>query len=379
MLSLIAKEPLWIGTGLIDDDLAFKIDGIQAVWTANGGYWSLSFQLRGNQDIVEDWLENGLGRDITLYSPALLPIWEGAVNQASGNIGSLALGRGPLLDAPNKIKAIYSTVDTNVTPPAVGVREPTAWASNTAAQAKYSIIERVLSLAGATATSAAQIRDTRLADLALPKSTETDNLGSPTETSVTVECAGYIHWLKAYVYNSTTTGQQNASTKLQAVLAADPNSIFSTDYANITTNTTQVGAWENDDRQAWSIAQAISALGDASDNRYVLGVYRGRKVHYNAVPTTPKFQRTLADPGQWLELFGSGGSLDPWAVEPGQWTFYTDLFTGRTQPTTLRLDPRYLFIEQGTFNAPWALTMQGGEVNRGDQLLASLGLGGSAA
>ena len=379
MLTLIAKEPLWIGTGLIDDDLAFKVDGIQAVWTAIGGYWSLNFSLRGNQDLVEDWLENGLGRDITLYSPALIPIWEGAVNQVSGNIGAMSLGRGPLLDAPNRVRTIYSTVDTSVTPPAVGVREPTAWADNTDAQAKNGIIERVISVGGATATSAAQIRDTRLADLKEPKSSETDNLGSSTETHVNIECLGYYHWFKAFVFNSTTTGLQSVDAKLQAVINADPNGIISTDSGNIAANATEVGAWENNDPQAASIIKGLVALGDAANNRYVLGVYRDRKVHYSAAPTTPKFQRTLADPGQWLELFGSGGQLDPWDVEPGEWTFYTDLFTGQSQPTVLRTDPRYLFIEQGTFDAPWSLVMQGGEVNRGDQLLAKLGLGGTTA
>lgn len=380
MLALIARDPLWTGSDLvIDDDLAFKVDAIQAVWTAIGGYWSLNFSLRANQATIEDWLESGLGRDITLYSPTLLPIWEGAVNQVSGNIGAMSQGRGPLLDAPNRVKTIYSTVDTSVIPPAVGVREDVAFANDTDAQVRNGIIERVISVGGATATTAAQIRDTRLADLAEPKSSETDNLGSATETHVNIECLGYVHWFKTFVFNSTTTGDQDASAKLQAVITADPNSLLSTDFANIATNTTPVGAWENSDRQAWSIIKGLVALGDVSNNRYVLGVYRDRKIHYNAVPETPKFQRTLADPGQWLELFGSGGQLDPWDVEPGEWTFYTDLFTGRSQPAVLRTDPRYLFIEQGTFDAPWSLVMQGGEVNRGDQLLAKLGLGGTTA
>lgn len=381
MLSLIAKEPLWIGTGLIDDNLATKVDAIQILWTALGGYWALRFNLKGNQGQIEDWLENGLGRDITLYSDALLPIWEGEVSQVSGNIGALSQTRGPLLDTvANRIRTVYSFVDTSITPPGMGGRDDTAWASDTDSQGKYGIISRIASVSGANATTAEQIRDTRLADFAEPKTTETDNLQSTTATSVTVECRGYVHRLKTLVYNQTViTGLINASAKLQAVLAAEPNSIFSTDYSLLTANTTQVGAWENDNRVAWSIVKGITALGDAAFNRYLFGIYANRRAEYAAVPTTPKYQRALADPGQWLQLFGSGGNLKPWEVEPGEWTFYTDLFTGRAQETTLRLDPRYLLIEQGTFDTPWSLTLQGGDANRTDQLLAQLGLGGSGA
>lgn len=380
-LTLVARQPLWIGTAVLDDNLATKVDSIQVAWTALGGYWGLRFVLKGNQGQIEDWLENGLGRDITLYSDSLLLIWEGEVSQVSGNIGALSQTRGPLLDTVvNKIAVIYSTVDTSVTPPIMGVRVTTAWATDAASQAKYGIIERVVSVGGANATTAAQIRDTRLTDFSEPKTTETDNLQSSTETSVTVDCLGYVHRLNAYIYNqTTTTGLINASAKLTAILGAEPNSIFSTDYSLVTANTTQVGAWENDNRVAWGIVKGITSLGDAAFSRYLFGIYAGRRATYGPVPTTPKYQRSLADPGQWLSLFGSGGHLRPWDVEPGQWTFYTDIFTGRTMETTLRLDPRYLLIEQGTFDTPWSLTLAGGETNRTDQLLAQLGLGGSGA
>jgi hypothetical protein len=379
-LCLVARQPLWIGTAIVDDNLAFKVDAISVVWTALGGYWALRFNLKGSQMLVEDWLENGLGRHIALYSHTLEPIWEGEVSSVSGNIGGMSQGRGPLLDAANRIKVIYSTVDTTVTPPAVGVREPTAWADDTDSQALYGIVERAVSIGGANATTAAQIRDTRLADFAIPRTSETDNLTSGTETSVTVECLGYVHRLTGFVYNQTvTTGLINASAKLTAILTAEPNSIFSADYGNVATNTTQVGAWENDDRDAWGLVKGIAALGDASLNRYLFGIYADRKAYYNALPTTPKFQRALSDPGQWLELFGSGGRLKPWEIEPGQWVFYTDLFAGRSLETTLRVDPRYLLIEQGEFSTPWASVLKGGDANRTDQLLAQLGLGGSGA
>lgn len=376
-LTLVVRRPLWTDNVLIDDSL--QPSGLRAIWTAQGGFWSLAFNLRGSQSEVEDWIDDGLGRQIQLYSPDLLLIWDGYASKISGNIGSLSIARGPLVESvTNKAQVAFSTVDYSVSPPAVGVRENTAWVEDADSQAKYGIVERVVSLAGSTLAGAEQVRDTIIDEMREPTSEETDNLGSTGETSVTVECLGWIHWLNAYTYFSQTTGSTTASVKLQAVLAADPNGIFSSDFSDIATNTTPVGAWDDDYRQAWSVIKGIVGMGDATFSRYLFGVYAGRKAKYNALPTAPKYQRALADPGQWLELFGAGGHVNPWDVEPGEWVFYTDFLIGRSQPTTLRLDPRYLLIEQAQFTAPWSLTMQGGKSARLDQLLARMGLAGSS-
>ncbi len=375
-LTLVVKEPLPVGNALISDSL--RVDGLRVIWTANGGFWSLAFNLRGRQSEVEDWIDAGLGRQIELYSPDLILIWGGYASKISGNIGGLSIARGPLIESvANKIQVAFSTVDYLISPPAVGVRDNTDWAEDTASQAKYGEIQRVVSLSGSTQTGAEQVRDTILGEMAEPVSDETDNIGSSAETSVTVECLGWVHWLNAYTYFSTVGGLTTASAKLQLVLGADPNGIFNADYGNIATNTTPTGSWDNKYRQAWSVIKGINSLGDTSFNRYLFGVYADRKAKYNALPTTPKYQRALADPGQWLELFGSGGHINPWDVEPGEWTFYTDLLIGKSQPATLRLDPRYLLIEQAQFSAPWSLSLQGGKSARLDQLLAQMGLGGS--
>jgi hypothetical protein len=379
-LSLVVKEPLVIGAGLIDDSLGVKVDRLQVVETAMGGFWSLTFELKDSQTKIEDWVDDGLGRHVELYNPALQCIWEGFASKISANIGSLTLTRGPLLETvANKVKVVYSTVDYSIVPPAVGARDDTAWYEDSDSQVKYGEIQRVVSVGGVQPAEADQIAQTALEELKEPATDEKDNLASSVEPSVTVECLGYVHWLNAYTYSSTTTGTENASTKLQNIITADPNSLLSTDFTDIATNTTAVGAWEQDSRIAWSIVKGITALGDSSFNRYLFGIGTGRKATYSAIPTTAKYQRSLLDPQQSLELYGSGQRVLPWDSEPGEYVFYTDLLIGRSQSSTLRLDPRYLFIEQSSFTIPWALTLDGSKVGRLDQLLAQLGLKGTGA
>jgi hypothetical protein len=378
LLPAVVYDPLVVGTNVWRDDLGFEMDNLSVHHTAYGGYWTLGFGLNGRRSHIEDWLDSGLARHVELYSPSLDIIWEGFVNKVSGNIGSLSVQVGPLLDMANRIKVAYSTVDTSVTPPAVGIRETTTWGNDTVSQARYGIISKVISVSGSTAANAAQLRTVRLSDLARPARTETDNLESSVHPSATVECLGYAHWLNTYVCDLTTTGTQNASVKLQAVLAAEPNGIFSTDYSSLTANTTPVGAYDRDLRPAATIMKAIVALGDTAFNRWTFAFGPGRKPFYAAIPLAVKYERTLGDPRQALTL-PAGIEVMPWDARAGQWAFYTDLLIGKNEPASFRDDMRYLFIEEATFTVPWGLTLTGSRLQKGEQLLARLGLGGTIA
>jgi hypothetical protein len=187
---------------------------------------------------------------------------------------------------------------------------------------------------------------------------------------------GHIHWLKAYTYYLATTGTSNASVKLQAVLAADPNGIFGVDYSHLTANTTALDTQEIERRTAWNIAKGIVAVGDAAYSRWVFGLYKDRTAWYGALPTDKKYARRLSAPRQALEMFHSGARVQPWAVDPAQWVFYTDLLVGSLPYATQAEDPRYLMIEQSSYQIPGSLTLDGAKVNRLDQMLERMGLGG---
>jgi hypothetical protein len=190
---------------------------------------------------------------------------------------------------------------------------------------------------------------------------------------------GYAHWLKTYTYHEDTIGSQNADVKLEAVLGADPNAIFSTDYSHIVANAVAMQEQEINRRTAWNVTQAITAVGDTANNRMAFGIYKDRTAWYQQIPTSPMYERRLSAPTQSLQRYRSGSTVMPSSALSGEWVFYTDLLIGRLPGDSFRQDPRYLFIEEKSYRTPGALTLQGAKVARLDQMLAQLGLKGSSA
>jgi hypothetical protein len=357
------------------------IGAVEQAWNrkivnaAFGGFYSFNFHLRGEKAVAE-WLDDGIGRHIEVYDPALQMIWEGFANKANANIGTLTISRGPILNMGNKVKTMFSTIDWDLGEPAYGMRDFTDWAEDTESQAKYGIIERVISTAGATEDRAEQIRDLSLQEIKDPITDEDENLELSSIPSVTVECLGYIHWMENYTIDISTTGEQYASAKLETVLGQEPNGIFSTDYRFITENQTPVGAYDRSFRTALSIAKGITALGDDSQNRWLLKCKAGRVFEFGAIPTTIKYQRSIWEDNQNVQLF-AGGNVKPWDVQAGNWVFYKDLLIGQTELTTdYRRDIRYSFIEEATYREPWSVALRGSRASRLTQLIHQFGIGG---
>jgi len=365
---------------LIEDRIGDWLSALSFEIAANGGYRSASISFQDQQVDVEDWIANGLGRHVEIHNPALVKIWEGFVNSYSASVGPLAVTGGPLLDIGNRVSVVYSPIlDATADPPIVGVRQPTVIAEDSDSQDRYGIIEKVLSGGTCFDTDAERYRDTFLVENALPVTGERLAVGRGQAPTVTLECLGYAEWLRAYVYNDANTGTRALSDKITDVLGGDPNGLFSTDYSQIDTNAYLTTRQENDDAMAWDILQAVVALGDASDNRWLFGMYNDRRAEYYQAPTTVRYQHRLADPAQRIETYGSGALVRPWDVRAGEWVFLPDYLVGRTQATALRDDPRNVFVERVRYTAPYGVEIIGQKVGNLGQLAAKLGLGGAAA
>ena len=370
---------------LINDDVAQITSTYTHVLEANDGYKSLALTLAINKDDFDDWIDKGLGRHIEVFSPELERIFAGFVNSVSAGFGSLMIKRGPLLDIVNRAGVIYVPIfDADEDPPIVGDTTITTLANNTDSQNLYGIIEKVINggqlLDDGTTDDAEQIRDTFLAENALPETADpTLSLGGGDTVSITLEILGYIEFLKLYIYNSVTTGVTTYTAKIEAVLAADPNGIFSTDYTGIDTNASLANAYEDQERTAYNIITELLPQGDAAFNRWLFGVGSEQKVFYNAIPTTPFYEHSLTNPMDQISLYGGGTIVEPWNMRAGRWLFVTDYLIGRTFPTELRKDPRNVFIESITYTAPRGITLTGNKVNKLDQLIARKGTGGLTA
>lgn len=362
---------------LVDDNLGSRLNSLSFTIKAMGGYWSASFTINDRLVKLEDWLDR-LGYHIEIYSPSLIKVWEGFIVNAFANVGGASVERGPFTEIGNKVATVYSTVDSTTTPPTVGMRAKTTYATDATSQGRYGIVEKHVSVGGASATTAAQIRDVWLEENKKPTTGKTFNSNSgATDTGITIECLGYVWWLNSYVYNQTAnTGTLAISTILQNVLAADPNGVFSTDYSGITANAYAVQRYVNDDNLAWNYIKSLVSKGDTNDNRYLFGIYNDRKAYYAAIPTEIKYLQRLADPKQRIELT-NGIEVKPWDVRPGKWSQFTDFLIGKLQGDSLRDDERNVFIEQTTFSIPWSLSYTGSKVSTLDQKLSRLGLGGT--
>lgn len=358
----------------LDENISTYQHEIRAI----GGFYSATITANYNQVQIEDWIEYGIGRHIVIHNDALEVIWEGFVNKVSAALGELAFEIGPLLDIGNRVKAVYSTVDYSVEPPVLGKRDVTAIANDTSSQAIYSIVEKVLSTGGSTPVEAEQNRDTFIAENAYPPTSLDLALGRGTQEQVTLDCLGYWHLLGAFTYTNTgVVGTEDISTKLQNILAQDPNSIFSTDYNRIRENTFQVKQYENDDKTALELVKALNSLGDTSSRRYNIGVYADQQLVYERAPTEYEYVKRIGENEDFKTP--TGAIVEPWNVRSGKWFFVSDFLAGRVPPSTrndLNRDPRAGYIESAIFTAPRDIRVDGKKLGQLDQALARQGLAG---
>lgn len=350
-----------------------QVSSYSHVSRAMGGYWSAKFTIKDRQEDLESWFDDGLGRHVEVYNPALECIWEGFVNQVDLSLGDLSATRGPLLSITNRVRVVYSTVDYSTDPPTVGVRDWTAWDPDTDSQGRFGIIEKVLSAGGMTAANATQVGATYLEENKEPKTTH--RLAAGSGQQVVVHCLGYVAWMNAYTYYNAATGEIDADAKVADLLDGDPNGILSSANSWLESNTLQVPDADEDYKTAWTVAKAVVAQGDANDDRWLFGIYSGREAVYRQAPATVAYVRRLSAQSREITTF-AGNVVRPWDVQPGNWLFLSDFLIGRSWPVSTRLDPRFFFIESTTYTAPYSLSLTGGNVDTIPQKLAKLGLAG---
>lgn len=377
--SIDLGAPSYVGAGAFVETLSEQVGAYSHVTSAVGGYDEASFTIADRLDRLEDWLDRGINRHVEIYNPALEKIWEGFANEIVLTVGPLTATRGPLMDVANRVSLVYSGINTATNPPTPGERTETAIANHAESQAQYAILEQVLSTGGMETVEANQVRDTYLAEHALPETSQHVALGTTAEPTVRVNCLGYYHRMNAWVYNQTVlSGTRTLSDKIGDILNADPNGMFASANADITANALLVVRYENNDRKAWNLIKSLVAHGDANDDRYILGVYSDFRVVYEQVPTGVGYFLSLSEDKQRVILWGDL-EVRPWDVRAGRWLQFADFLAGTVQPANLRDDPRVMFIEQLTFTAPYSLQLEGGKVTTLRQKMEKMGLGGIAA
>jgi hypothetical protein len=367
-------NPIFSGESFLFN-LQESVDAYNHRKSAQGGYLDASVGAKVSQQDAEGWLEEGLGRDIEVLDSSLRTTFNGFVDQIEVSLGGKKEVRGPVSGIANRIAVIYSTIDTSVDPPVVGNRVLTPYASDLQSQSRYGIISKIVSLGGVTEVEAPQYRDSLLRALRIPKSSGTLSSDSASPY-MSLKIKGYYEYFKFNSYTNLTGGTVNLSSKISSIIVADPNGIFT--IRKLLANTFQVPAWEDEDRTEESLLKTLVGLGDTSDNRYTFGVYKDRQVVYDVAPpaSDPVYTYSITD-GAFLT--NTDSPVDPWRIEPCQWVFSKDWMLGRTTSglsTVLEEDPRYRFIEEVVYTAPYGWSINGVQGSRLDQSLAKLQLRG---
>jgi hypothetical protein len=382
-ISVNVSDPLvWAERSNLGN-IAAIIDSYDHEIKADGGFFKATIGLSTTRAAVDDWFINGVGRHIEVSSAGLATVFEGYVDSVTLTYGGLELQRGPLREVLNSADLVFSTIDSTAEPPATGDRRRLSdingsYTNDTESQAMYGIWRKVLSTGGISEDSDPDlIVDSRIADDRIPTTSQRFRTGATKGASLKLNVEGYYRWLD-YPYNHLTGGDVAISTKMQAVLTADPNAIISTNYDYITANTYQVSQYEDKDRKAWTVLGDLVEYGDANNLRYTLGLYEDRIAYYAGMTEDIDYVQRMGSDTQRVET-EQGGFVYPWDVRPAKWLFYADVLTGLDEPVTLaerREDPRYEFIETVRYTAPWGLAHNGEKQGTAKQALQKFGLTG---
>ena len=248
---------------LISDTLGSEGTGYSHEITADDGWWSASLSLTGTVDEMESWFNDGLNRHIEIYNPDMEKIFEGFVNQITYSAGTLTADRGPLMDIANRVSVLYTPILSGTeSPPITGTQTSTTIADNTVSQAKYGIIEKIFQAGQLYPDAADNLRDSYLADMAWPETSESIATGSTSEPTISIQILGYVHRLNCYVVQDITAvsvqlSDSDGTGKMQLLLADDPNGLFSTDYSQMEDNGELVQRYENENRTAWTAIKQL--------------------------------------------------------------------------------------------------------------------------
>ena len=374
--SIVVSTPSWItASNFSDDSLASQMESYQHTIVASGGYDTASLSAKMRVRDAQRWLAKGLARDIAYYSPQGVKRWQGFINSITVNIGALSYTIGPVIDIANRADVVFSTKTYNTNPPIGGQETSTGVADVTASQARYGIFITLLNGGSGILAQMEEIRDVFLAENSEPFRDTAASFSSAGEASIQFDCLGYYHLLKRIPYSSATTGTQDVSAKISAVLAADPSSRFSSSTLHIETNATQVNTAETDNPYAWDVIQNVVAVGDGSGNRMLFGIYDDLIAHYKSLPTTVTRQMLLSDPAQRVESV-SGALVYPWDMRPGVWTAVQDFVIGIPQAVDLKSDFRNIMVETVSYTAPFGLSINGKKVETLPQIMARYGISG---
>jgi len=198
---------------ILQPTLRFQVDS--CTYSDQGGPRAARLYARpaGSPDL--DQLISLLRCPIELYTPSGQAAWWGFVNAFTVQDGALALTVS-LDDLANRVQVAYA--DMPAAASGAGVRQTTPWADDLASQAVFGIKEQQLSLAFASASQAAALRDQHLAACTRPalrasagKIASARTGAGPYGRLITLDCRGWWDTLAWRYYSASPLAIENVN------------------------------------------------------------------------------------------------------------------------------------------------------------------------
>ena len=344
------------------------------VISADYGFKSANFEISMTEEDVNDWIDYGLGKDIMVYDGEGTNIWKGFVNKVSASIGDRTYSVGPLMDVANRVTLIYTPIIESATGGLIlGVTQEYPMVQNTDSQALYGIIEKVISGSNMFDSEAGLAANSYATEFGTPPKDESLSILQSNVPIVRIECLGYKEWLNAYAYNNTAITLTYFHTKIQSVVNADPNNIFSHDYSEMVNNLSLTNDYEYENKTAYTIVDGITKMGDIAYNRWNVQVLENNMIYYKSIPNLLEYYHPIKQGVPYI-YSSAYAHIMPWNVRPGKWLMYTDVNIG-TMPTSILNSPLVKFVEEVTYTMPYGLSLSFSRFSTVRQLFQTLGIG----
>lgn len=223
-------------------------------------------------------------------------------------------------------------------------RVETPWSVDEDAADEWGRMEDVLLEAGMTDASATAKAEKEINERAWPRSLPPDQYDvdvGPKEDKLSILFAGYA-WTLNYLH--LLAGGTDTASNHVTLLVGEAEFVTA---GVIESNTLDFQVEESDPMRIWDALEEIIKAGDRLGNRWIGGVYAGRKFDYGPAPTTLSYHYRG---GQLLAVHG--GPIEPWFALPGL-ARLDDAPVGPSEITgNIADDPRNVFIEEVEFIAP---------------------------
>lgn len=198
----ITRESLYDNNFL--EDLTHNHEAYTHTISAEIGFDTATFTLKGDEDYLSDWLNNGLMRRITLQNPEGIVVWEGFVENMSLPYGS-DQEKININDMVNRVYLRYKPITiTGVTPtPDLAT---TLVVDDLDSQAIWGIKSTIIKGGEMTDESAFAWARTILTTQSIPKVTEEINTSASAVPALQINCKGYLHTLQWLPFISEISG-----------------------------------------------------------------------------------------------------------------------------------------------------------------------------